>query len=72
MPGRPWTVVCDNQTRWLSTLYMMRRGLLLRPFLDDLVEKVMLDFNKECRNGARKREEMPLCLREESLLSEKD
>jgi hypothetical protein len=36
------------------------------------VEKVMLDFSKECRNGVRKREEMPLCLREESLLSEKD
>ncbi|OBS15938.1 hypothetical protein FPOA_27990 [Fusarium poae] len=69
---KPVDVVRDNQTRWLSTLYMMRRGLLLRPFLEDLVEKVTLEFNKECCNGARRREEIPLCLREESLLGEKD
>ncbi|RKK08194.1 hypothetical protein BFJ68_g17905 [Fusarium oxysporum] len=69
---KPVDVVRDNQTRWLSTLYMMRRGLLLRPFLEDLVEKVTLEFDKECRNGARRREGMPLCLREESLLGEKD
>ncbi|KAF6513037.1 hypothetical protein HZS61_007977 [Fusarium oxysporum f. sp. conglutinans] len=69
---KPINVIRDNQTRWLSTLYMMRRGLLLRPFLEDLVEKVTLEFNKECRNGARRREEIPLCLREESLLGEKD
>ncbi|KAF5249448.1 hypothetical protein FOXYS1_15022, partial [Fusarium oxysporum] len=69
---KPVDVVRDNQTRWLSTLYMMRRGLLLRPFLEDLVEKVTLEFNKECRNGARCREEIPLCLLEESLLGEKD
>ncbi|KAG6978931.1 hypothetical protein FOFC_18066 [Fusarium oxysporum] len=42
---KPVYVVRDNQTRWLSTLYMMRRGLLLRPFLEDLVEKATLEFN---------------------------
>jgi hypothetical protein len=46
--------------------------LLLRPFLEDLVEKVTLEFNKECRNKARRREEIPLCLWEESLLGEKE
>ncbi|ODA82752.1 hypothetical protein RJ55_01261 [Drechmeria coniospora] len=51
---------------------MMRRGLALRSFLDDLVEKVTIEFNRERRNGVRRKEEMPLCLREESLLSEKD
>jgi hypothetical protein len=49
---------------------MMRRGLKLRPFLKDLVEKATIEFNRERGNGGRKKEEMPLCLREESLLSE--
>ncbi|KEY73851.1 hypothetical protein S7711_10131 [Stachybotrys chartarum IBT 7711] len=66
---KPLDVVRDNQTRWLSTLYMMRRGLKLRPFLEDLVEKATVEFNRERRNGVRKKEEMPLCLREESLLN---
>lgn len=70
--AKPLDVVRGNQTRWLSTFYMMRRGLKLRPFLEDLVEKAMLEFNRERRNGARRKEEMLLCLREESLLSEKD
>ena len=50
----------------------MRRALKLRPFLEDLVEKVAIEANRERRNGLRSKEEMPLCLREESLLSEKD
>ncbi|PWI64602.1 hypothetical protein PCL_09496 [Purpureocillium lilacinum] len=69
---KPLDVVRDNQTRWLSTFYMIRRGLKLRPFLEDLVEKTTIEFNRERRNGMRRKEEMPLCLREESLLSEKD
>ncbi|KAF4343861.1 restless-like transposase [Fusarium beomiforme] len=69
---KPLDVVRDNQTRWLSTLYMMRRGLKLRPFLEDLVEKAAIEFNRERRNGIRMKEEMPLCLCEESLLSEND
>ena len=71
-PLKPLDVVLDNQTRWLSTFYMMRRALKLRPFLEDLVEKVAIEANRERRNGLRSKEEMPLCLREESLLSEKD
>ncbi|KAG7404643.1 hypothetical protein Forpi1262_v015756 [Fusarium oxysporum f. sp. raphani] len=51
---------------------MMRRGLKLRPFLEDLIEKVTIEFNRERRNGVRRKEEMPLCLCEESLLSEND
>lgn len=69
---RPVDVVLDNLTRWLSTFYMIQRALVLRPFLEDLVEKVTLEFNKECRNGTKYKGELPLCLREESLLSEKD
>jgi hypothetical protein len=51
---------------------MMRRGLRLRPFLEDLIEKTTIEFNRERRNGVRRREELPLCLQKESLLSEKD
>lgn len=69
---KPLDVVRDNQTRWLSTFYMMRRSLKLRPFLEDLVEKTTIEFNRERRNGMRRKEELPLCLHEESLLSEKD
>jgi hypothetical protein len=48
---------------------MIRHALELRPFL---IEKVTLEFNKECRNRIRRKREIPLCLYEESLLSEKD
>ncbi|KAM4067718.1 restless-like transposase [Hirsutella rhossiliensis] len=33
---------------------------------------VTLEFRKKCRNGMRRAKEMPLCLREESLLSDND
>ncbi|KAM0742755.1 hypothetical protein ACQRIT_002932 [Beauveria bassiana] len=69
---KPLDVVCDNQIRWLSTFYMIRRALKLRSFLDDLVEKTMIEVNRERRNGIRKKEELPLCLREESLSNERD
>ncbi|KAM4067910.1 restless-like transposase [Hirsutella rhossiliensis] len=47
----PVDVVLDNLTRWLSTLYMIRRGLELRPFLEDLTEKVTLEFRKNAAMG---------------------
>ncbi|KAJ6436172.1 Gag-Pol polyprotein [Purpureocillium lavendulum] len=37
-----------------------------------IVEKVTLEFNKECRNGTKHKGDLPLCLRDENLLSEKD
>jgi hypothetical protein len=69
---KPFDVVPDNQTRWLSTFYMIRRGPKLRPFLEDLVEKTTIEFNGESRNNMRRKEGMPSCLCEESVLSEKD
>ncbi|KAM4067722.1 restless-like transposase [Hirsutella rhossiliensis] len=48
---KPVDVVLDNLTRWLSTLYMIRRGLGLRPFLEDLIEKVTLEFRKNAAMG---------------------
>ncbi|KID83593.1 hypothetical protein MGU_09155 [Metarhizium guizhouense ARSEF 977] len=51
---------------------MIWRALKLRPFLKDLVEKTTIKFNRERRKGTRRKEELLLCLREESLLSKKD
>ncbi|KAK9774562.1 putative HAT C-terminal dimerization domain-containing protein [Seiridium cardinale] len=36
-----------------------------------LIEQVVLDFRKSCRNGAGGKEELPLCLQEESLYGAK-
>lgn len=36
---KPPHVVVDNETRWLSQLYMIRRALILRPYLEALVLK---------------------------------
>lgn len=69
---KPLDVVLDNHTRWLSTLYMIRRGLKLRPFLEDLVEKATIEFGRQRRSGVSRKEEMPLCAREESILGEND
>ncbi|EJP62004.1 restless-like transposase [Beauveria bassiana ARSEF 2860] len=54
---KPLDVVLDNHTRWLSTLYMIRRGLKLRPFLEDIVAQsssalmvsVLVDFEEALR-----------------------
>lgn len=51
---------------------MIRRGLELRPFLEDLIEKAIIDFSRERRNGVRRKNELPLCVREESILGEND
>lgn len=69
---KPLDVVVDNQTRWLSTLYMIRRALRLRPFLEDLVDEQKLLFQKVQRCGKTTASEIPLCLRHESQLDEKD
>ena len=65
-------MVVDNQTYWLSTLYMICRALCLRPFLDDFVDKQKLLFQKVQHGGKTTASEIPLCLREESQLDEKD
>ncbi|EWZ28074.1 hypothetical protein FOZG_18208 [Fusarium oxysporum Fo47] len=43
---KPLNVVVDNETRWPSQLYMIRRALKLRPYLETLVLK-------HKRNGKR-------------------
>ena len=51
---------------------MIRQALKLRPFLEDVIEKTMIEFNRERRSSTRRKEELPFCLREDRLLSEKD
>ncbi|KAM3520287.1 hypothetical protein MY4038_009480 [Beauveria bassiana] len=35
----PLDIIIDNNTRWLSQLYIIRRALTLRPFLEQLILK---------------------------------
>nr|AAK16925.1 restless-like transposase [Fusarium breviconum] len=36
---KPLNIVVDNDTRWLSQLYMIRRAIKLRPYLDVMILK---------------------------------
>jgi hypothetical protein len=69
---KPVDVVLDNLTRWLSQLYMIRRALQLRPFLEDLWVKHHTEWKMDVRKGKRKESDIPLHLRDESELTQKD
>jgi hypothetical protein len=70
--GKSRDVVTDNMTRWLSQLYMMRRALILRPALEELVARQQLEWQRDQRNGKKAAAGLPYCLREESQLVDKD
>lgn len=42
-------VILDNTTRWLSQNYMIKRRLILRPFIDLLTIKFRSEWNKQNR-----------------------
>ena len=69
---KPRDVVTDNMTRWLSQLHMIRRALILRPALEELVTRQLVEWQRDQRNGRKPRDDLPYCLREESQLSDKD
>jgi hypothetical protein len=69
---KPRDVVTDNMTRWLSQLYMIRRALILRPALEELIARQLVEWQRDQRNGRKPRDGLPYCLREESQLSDKD
>ncbi|KAK8106569.1 reverse transcriptase [Apiospora kogelbergensis] len=54
---KPLKVVRDNDTRWLSQLYMIRRALRLKPYLRFLVAKYKQEWEEENtnRNGMLKK-----------------
>lgn len=61
---KPLDVVLDNDTRWLSQLYMIRRALLLRDYIERLIiAHHRIDFeqqNKAKRGGPKKSPHYPL------------
>ncbi|KAG7418723.1 hypothetical protein Forpi1262_v016416 [Fusarium oxysporum f. sp. raphani] len=69
---KPLDVIIDVITRWLSTLYMIRRALLLKDFLEDLWYEQKSEWEGLVLRGKKSSSEMPLCLRDENKLEEKD
>ncbi|KFA53236.1 hypothetical protein S40293_10087, partial [Stachybotrys chartarum IBT 40293] len=68
--------VVDNETRWLSQLYMIRRALRLRPYLETLVLKHKREWEKDNLSKRSKRLKasaiMPAICRDESKLNDKE
>ncbi|KFA77852.1 hypothetical protein S40288_09764, partial [Stachybotrys chartarum IBT 40288] len=73
---KPLNVVVDNETRWLSQLYMIRRALRLRPYLETLVLKHKQEWEKVNLLKRSKRLKasaiMPAICRDENKLNDKD
>lgn len=68
-------LIVDNDTRWLSQLFMMRRARLLRPFLETLLFEYKQLWEKENlrKDGTQKKgKRLPLCLEEQSRLTVAD
>ncbi|OWT42267.1 restless-like transposase [Pochonia chlamydosporia 170] len=66
----PLDVHLDNDTRWLSQYYMIRRLLKLQPFYDEFIIKAKRLF-QEARKGERDAK-LPPCLEKKSLLGDND
>ncbi|KAK2469374.1 hypothetical protein H9L39_19091 [Fusarium oxysporum f. sp. albedinis] len=72
---KPLDVILDNDTRWLSQLYMIRRALLLRDYIERLIAHHRIDFeqqNKVKRGGPKKSLTLPFICQPENQLSDKD
>ncbi|TVY75153.1 putative AC transposase [Fusarium oxysporum f. sp. cubense] len=69
---KPLDIIIDVVTRWLSTLYMIRRALLLKDFLEDLWYEQKSEWEGLVLRGKKSSSEMPLCLRDENKLEERD
>ena len=73
--SRPLDLIIDNDTRWLSQLYMIRRAIVLRPFLEQLILKHRQQWEQENRSkrtgGIRKAAKEPrICMEENQLTSD--
>lgn len=72
---KPLDVVVDNDTRWLSQLYMIRRALLLRDSIELLVARHRVEFEqqrKSKRGFGKKVAKTPFICEAEHQLSDKD
>ncbi|KAG7424497.1 putative AC transposase [Fusarium oxysporum f. sp. raphani] len=47
---QPVDLIIDNDTRWLSQLYMIRRAIILRPFIEQLVLKHRQQWEQDNRS----------------------
>ncbi|EJP69829.1 restless-like transposase [Beauveria bassiana ARSEF 2860] len=70
----PLDLIIDNDTRWLSQLYMIRRALTLRPFLEQLILKHRQQWEQEVRSkrtgGIKKSAKEPrICMEVNQLTS---
>ncbi|WAO97211.1 Hypothetical protein NCS54_01492600 [Fusarium falciforme] len=69
---KPLDWIIDNDTRWLSQLYMIRRALTLRPFVEQLVLKHRQQWEQDNRsrrtgNLRKSAKEPRICLEENQL-----
>ncbi|KAJ3454624.1 hypothetical protein MRS44_013224 [Fusarium solani] len=69
---QPVDLVIDNDTRWLSQLYMIRRAIILRPFIEQLVLKHRQQWEQDNRskrtgNLRKSAREPRICLEENQL-----
>ena len=75
---KPLHVVKDNQTRWLGSLYMIRRALQLRPYFDLLKVSYQREWEAENRsralgsNSLRRSAKLPAFLEERNWLTPND
>ena len=67
---QPVDVVLDNDTRWLSQYYMIKRMLRLQPFYEEFIAKAKR-LLRDARKGEAGRK-FPPCLEESSFLNEND
>ncbi|KJZ69331.1 hypothetical protein HIM_11271 [Hirsutella minnesotensis 3608] len=72
---KPLDVILDNDTRWLSQLYIIRRALLLRDYVERLIAHHRIEFkqqNKSKRGGLRRSARLPFICQPENQLTDKD
>jgi hypothetical protein len=67
---KPLEVILDNDTRWLSQYYMIKRAIKLRRFYDEFMAKAKRVF-QDAGKGQRGAKLSP-CLETTSILDEKD
>ncbi|RKK17382.1 hypothetical protein BFJ66_g17913 [Fusarium oxysporum f. sp. cepae] len=75
---KPLKLIIDNDTRWLSQLYMIRRALRLKPSIELLLIKYKAQWEDENRSKKTgqvtqaKLAKKPRILRDENQLTDKD
>jgi hypothetical protein len=70
-------LIINNETRWLSQLYMVRRAIQLKTYIKTLLIMVQKDWNKQNRSRSgiiskHKLNKLPRYLRAENQLNDRD